>query len=103
VRATTRAADMMRGRRRVWRFRVPPSAFTLTFTSTFYRRCLVQSASPMASSQIFDSLPYYDNDLEQFPILKEKVERELAKEGEPPSTLHPTMSPELEIFAVSPR
>ena len=34
-------------------------------------------------SMIFDSLPYYDNELEQFPILKEKVERELAREGKP--------------------
>jgi pre-mRNA-splicing factor SPF27 len=54
-----------------------------------------------SSSQIFDSLPYYDNDLEQFPILKEKVERELAKEGQPPSTLHPSLGPEFELFTVS--
>jgi pre-mRNA-splicing factor SPF27 len=56
----------------------------------------------MASAPaVFDSLPYYDNDLEQFPILREKVDRELAKEGPPPAALHPSLSPELEIFGVS--
>ena len=30
---------------------------------------------------IFDSLPYYDNELEQYPILKEKVERERRGKG----------------------
>lgn len=51
-------------------------------------------------AMIFDSLPYYDNDLEQFPILKEKVERELAREGKPPQTLHPKVPPEPTLFAV---
>ncbi|KAM5538267.1 hypothetical protein V8D89_008154 [Ganoderma adspersum] len=53
-------------------------------------------------AMIFDSLPYYDNDLEQFPILKEKVERELAREGRPPQTLHPKVPPEPTLFANSP-
>jgi hypothetical protein len=52
------------------------------------------------SNFIFDSLPYYDNDLEQFPILREKVDKELAKEGEPPSTLHPRVPGEFELFKV---
>ena len=32
-------------------------------------------------AMIFDSLLYYDNELAQFSILKENVERELAREG----------------------
>ncbi len=52
------------------------------------------------SSIIFDSLPYYDNELEQYPILKEKVEKELAREGKPPQTLHPNVPPEPTLFAV---
>ena len=51
-------------------------------------------------AMIFDSLPYYDNELEQYPILKEKVERELAREGRPPQTLHPKVPPEPTLFAV---
>ncbi len=51
-------------------------------------------------AMIFDSLPYYDNDLEQFPILKEKVEKELAREGRPPQSLHPKVPPEPMLFAV---
>ena len=49
---------------------------------------------------IFDSLPYYDNELEQYPVLKEKVERELAREGRPPQALHPRVPPEPTLFAV---
>jgi pre-mRNA-splicing factor SPF27 len=52
----------------------------------------------VSSSMIFDSLPYYDNDMEQFPILREKVERELAKEPQAPQTLHPSLGPEYELF-----
>ncbi|PCH33406.1 breast carcinoma amplified sequence 2 [Wolfiporia cocos MD-104 SS10] len=52
---------------------------------------------------IFDSLPYYDNDLEQFPTLKEKVERELAREGKPNSqTLHPRVPPPPKLFSNHP-
>ncbi|KAH9921985.1 breast carcinoma amplified sequence 2 [Epithele typhae] len=51
---------------------------------------------------IFDSLPYYDNELEQYPILKEKVERELAREGRPPQALHPKVPPEPTLFAGRP-
>ncbi|KAJ2990693.1 hypothetical protein NUW54_g8396 [Trametes sanguinea] len=51
---------------------------------------------------VFDSLPYYDNELEQYPILKEKVERELAREGKPPQTLHPKVPPAPTLFAAHP-
>ena len=49
---------------------------------------------------IYDSLPYYDNELEQYPILREKVEKELAREGRPPQALHPRVPPEPTLFAV---
>lgn len=49
---------------------------------------------------VFDSLPYYDNDLELYPILKEKVDRELAREPKPPQTIHPRVPPPLELFKV---
>ncbi|EIW86423.1 breast carcinoma amplified sequence 2 [Coniophora puteana RWD-64-598 SS2] len=52
--------------------------------------------------ELLDSLPYYDNDLEQYPILHEKVKRELAREPKPPSTLHPRVPPPLELFKNSP-
>jgi Breast carcinoma amplified sequence 2 (BCAS2) len=50
--------------------------------------------------EIFDSLPYYDNDLEQFPFLKQKVEQELARQPKPPQTLHPRVPPPYQLFAV---
>ncbi|KAI0768535.1 breast carcinoma amplified sequence 2 [Trametes elegans] len=51
---------------------------------------------------VFDSLPYYDNELEQYPILKEKVDRELAREGKPPQTLHPRVPPAPTLFSSHP-
>lgn len=51
---------------------------------------------------ILDSLPYYDNDLEWYPVLKEKVEKELAREPKPPSDLHPLVPPPLEMFKNNP-
>ncbi|TFK90232.1 breast carcinoma amplified sequence 2 [Polyporus arcularius HHB13444] len=53
-------------------------------------------------SMIYDSLPYYDNELEQYPILKQKVEKELAREGKPPQSLHPGVPPEPTLFANNP-
>lgn len=50
---------------------------------------------------IFDSLPYYDNDLEQFSVLREKVEKELACEAKPAETLHPGVPPPATLFTVS--
>lgn len=49
---------------------------------------------------VFDSLPYYDNDLEQYPILKEKVDKELMRETKPPQTMHPLVPPPFGLFKV---
>ena len=51
--------------------------------------------------EIFDSLPYYDNDLDVHPVLRQKVEAELARENRNnPSTLHPKVPPPIELFSV---
>ncbi|KDQ54749.1 hypothetical protein JAAARDRAFT_37852 [Jaapia argillacea MUCL 33604] len=56
-----------------------------------------------SAPELFDALPYYDNDLELHPILKQKVERELAQEtGKVPDTLHPRVPPLIELFAKNP-
>jgi pre-mRNA-splicing factor SPF27 len=50
---------------------------------------------------MFDSLPYYDRELDEDPVLKQKVERALAKElGTIPSELHPDVPPPIELFKV---
>ena len=49
---------------------------------------------------IFDALPYYDDELEKYPVLKQKVEKELAREGKPPQSLHPKVPPPPTLFAV---
>lgn len=56
------------------------------------------------ASQLFDSLPYYDNDLETHPILREKVQHELAVETQKiqQETLHPRVPTSVELFVVSP-
>ena len=56
------------------------------------------------ASQLFDSLPYYDNDLETHPILREKVQHELAVETQKiqQETLHPRVPAAVELFVVSP-
>jgi hypothetical protein len=53
---------------------------------------------------LFDSLPYYDNDLEIHPILREKVQHEIAVEAQKiqQEALHPHVPPPLELFVVSP-
>jgi hypothetical protein len=53
---------------------------------------------------LFDSLPYYDDDLEVHPILREKVQHELAVETQKiqQEVLHPRVPPPLDLFAVSP-
>jgi len=56
--------------------------------------------SGVPQPEIFDSLPYYDNDLELYPILKQKVEQELARQPKPPQTLHPLVPPAPKLFAV---
>ncbi|KAH9060843.1 breast carcinoma amplified sequence 2 [Lactarius vividus] len=54
--------------------------------------------------QLFDSLPYYDNDLETHPILREKVQHELAVETQKlqQETLHPRVPPAVELFVNNP-
>jgi len=51
-------------------------------------------------TEIFDSLPYYDNDLDKFPDLRQKVEQELAREPKHSQTLHPRVPPAMTLFAV---
>ena len=54
------------------------------------------------SPMIFDALPYYDNDLEVHPILKIKVQQELARELRHTQAIHPSVPPEYTLFSVSP-
>jgi pre-mRNA-splicing factor SPF27 len=57
-----------------------------------------------STAEIFDSLPYYDDDLQKYPQLKEKVDREILRELKvPPQTLHPRVPPTVELFAVRER
>ncbi|KAI0005451.1 breast carcinoma amplified sequence 2 [Russula compacta] len=53
---------------------------------------------------LFDSLPYYDNDLEIHPILREKVQHELAVETQKiqQEVLHPRVPPPLDLFVNNP-
>ncbi|KAJ7783423.1 breast carcinoma amplified sequence 2 [Mycena maculata] len=53
-------------------------------------------------AELLDSLPYYDNDLEQYPWLKEKVDKEFARQPKPPATLHPRVPPEYQLFTKNP-
>lgn len=55
---------------------------------------------PEQGPAIFDSLPYYDNDLERDPGLKEKAERLIAREMKPQQGLHPRVPPPVAVFAV---
>nr|BAC78620.1 hypothetical protein [Coprinopsis cinerea] len=57
------------------------------------------------NSEIFDSLPYYDDDLQKYPNLKSKVDQELARELKalnPTAALHPRVPPPVELFADRP-
>lgn len=51
---------------------------------------------------ILDSLPYYDNDLEIIPALRQKVDAEIAREQRTNSqqALHPKVPPPVELFTV---
>ncbi|KAF5382898.1 hypothetical protein D9757_006292 [Collybiopsis confluens] len=60
------------------------------------------SESSAVTPEIFDSLPYYDDDLTKFPFLKEKVEQELASQPKPPSALHPRVPPPYQLFTKNP-
>ena len=53
------------------------------------------------SSTIFDSLPYFDNDLEILPNLQKKVDQELSRELKQQQGLHPLVPPPFELFSVS--
>lgn len=52
------------------------------------------------SLELLDSLPYYDDDLQKYPHLKQKVEQELARESQSSNTLHPRVPPAIELFTV---
>ncbi|TFY82064.1 hypothetical protein EWM64_g1944 [Hericium alpestre] len=56
------------------------------------------------TSYFFDSLPYYDNDLELHPVLRERVQHELAVETQKlqSEALHPRIPPAVELFANHP-
>ncbi|TFK20163.1 breast carcinoma amplified sequence 2 [Coprinopsis marcescibilis] len=61
--------------------------------------------SPNDNSEIIDSLPYYDDDLQKFSNLKAKVDQELARELKalnPNNELHPKVPPPVELFSDSP-
>ncbi|KXN83573.1 Pre-mRNA-splicing factor SPF27 [Leucoagaricus sp. SymC.cos] len=54
-------------------------------------------------NDILDSLPYYDDDLQKYPFLKDKVEQEIVKElGKIPAELHPRVPAEVELFPNNP-
>ncbi|KAJ7785965.1 breast carcinoma amplified sequence 2 [Mycena metata] len=55
-----------------------------------------------STHELLESLPYYDNDLEQFPWLKEKIDREFAREPKPPAELHPRVPPPYDLFVRNP-
>lgn len=53
---------------------------------------------------VLDSLPYYDDDLQKYPFLKDKVEEEIARElGKVPAELHPRVPPAVELLTVRKR
>ncbi|KAK0208480.1 Pre-mRNA-splicing factor SPF27 [Desarmillaria ectypa] len=58
--------------------------------------------SSTASVDIYDSLPYYDDDLEKFPLLRQKVEQEIARQSKPPTSVHPRLPPPYEPFSNNP-
>jgi len=56
--------------------------------------------SVTASREIFDALPYFDDDLQKFPHLKAKVDQELAKERVNANEIHPGVPPAITLFTV---
>lgn len=63
----------------------------------------IENSETSSAPAIFDSLPYYDNDLERDPDLKEKAEKLIAREAQSQSALHPRVPPPVEIFSVRAR
>lgn len=59
-------------------------------------------SSDSASPIIFDSLPYFDKDRDENPVLAEQVAHVLAVEAQQVSqeAPHPHMAPAFEIFSV---
>ena len=53
---------------------------------------------------LFDSLPYYDHDLETYPILRGKVQHEVVVETQKiqQEALDPRVVPPIDLFVVSP-
>lgn len=49
---------------------------------------------------IFDSLPYYDNEFERDPTLKDRAEKLIAREGTSKQGLHPRVPPPVTLFSV---
>ena len=60
---------------------------------------MATSTTPYAY-EIFDSLPYFDKDLETLPELRDKVDSEIAKEMGRRDVIHPKVPPEFELFKV---
>lgn len=76
---------------------LPPPPTPISFSDT------LDTNHQMATTDDYlDSLPYYDDDLQKFPYLRQKVDQELARElkkmnqGE----LHPKVPPPVELFTV---
>jgi len=61
---------------------------------------ILPSTMASTSIEIFDSLPYYDDDLEKYPGLQDKVDYELSRQPKPPTTMHPHVPPPFELFKV---
>ncbi|KAF9056632.1 Pre-mRNA-splicing factor SPF27 [Panaeolus papilionaceus] len=53
---------------------------------------------------LFDSLPYYDDDLQKYPELRQKVDQELTREQQKGSTdvPHPRLAPPITLFSDNP-
>jgi len=58
-------------------------------------------ATGISDSDPFESLPYFDDDLQKYHHLEALVEKELARELKTSQTLHPKVPPMVEPFAVS--
>jgi hypothetical protein len=54
-------------------------------------------------ADLFESLPYYDDDLQKYPHLAALVDKELARELRASQTLHPNVPPLVEPHIVSDR
>lgn len=78
----------------------PPFLGRLSSSLSLLTMSIENLPADNAGPAIFDSLPYYDNELEQNPFLREKVEKELAREAKPSQAIHPRVPPPVELFSV---